>query len=52
MGTFNAKKLRDLLASLDPETLEAIKAKARWEKITIAAVLRGYYPALWDQIKV
>lgn len=37
--------------SLDVETQEAIRAKARWERMTLRAVLRDWWPDLYARLK-
>ena len=36
--------------SLDDPTREAIRAKARWERMTLRAVIRGWWPELYARL--
>lgn len=49
-NTFTAAAWVRLWSSLDAETKDEIRGKARWEHITLSAALRWMRPDLWHQL--
>jgi hypothetical protein len=48
--SFNAERLERLWRSLSDDVREHILAKASWERLPRAAVIRNWWPELWAQI--
>jgi hypothetical protein len=42
----NGDRWREMWNALDEETREQVKAKARWEHMTLSAVIHGWWPEL------
>ena len=50
-GVFNSKAFKAVWDSLDAETQEAVKAKARWEQMSLPGVVRGWWPEIWARVE-
>jgi hypothetical protein len=50
-GVFNSKAFKAVWDGLDAETQEAIKAKARWEQMSLTTVTREWWPRVWARVE-
>ena len=48
--SFDGKRFNEVWRDLDDQTREEIKAKAKWEGITLAAAMRGWWPEIWMKV--
>ena len=50
-GTFNFNAYKAVWDNLDAGTQEQIRAKARWEQMSLLSVIRGWWPEIWARIE-
>lgn len=50
-NTFRPENFKAVWDSLPEDTKDAIRAKANWEHMTLSAVIRDWWPELWQQVK-
>ena len=48
--SYPAGRFQKVWNSLDDETREQIRAKAKWEHMTLAAVMREWWPELFERL--
>ena len=48
--SFDANKFNAVWRSLNPRTKDKIRAKAQWERVTLSAAMRGWWPKLWQKV--
>lgn len=51
MATINKAGYEFYMSKLSLRTYEKILAKARWEQMSISAVVMNYHPKLWARIQ-
>jgi len=47
----NIQAFLEIWSTLSPRTRKRIKAKAQWEHMTLSAVMREWWPKLWNRVR-
>lgn len=50
MAKFTMMQWKSVWDSLTKEQQQEIRAKARWEGVSLSAVMREWWPELWRQV--
>lgn len=49
--SFTAQAFASVWGCMTAREQEQVRAKAKWEKVSISAALRWMYPALWSEVR-
>ena len=49
--TYSSENFQRVWTNLSPKVQAAIKTKAQWEYMSVSAVMREWWPALWKQVR-